>query len=327
MEEKEIKIVQKSKITDRILAFIKSSTFALIIAAVSAILSFVSIRLANNQKDILTEHKDALKTVADGVFTKPIKKFPESITEITDFIDKGLGGTKEKPRKEKSVTLEIYTDFLGYGVLSRNEAFKHYFDVIKKYEDKQTIKWYHYNANRQKTQNERQFASFKEKEDDEENKLEKTRGYLKDCSDNAYSGCDKHTCSYRASGECYYKTKAKDHKCFLIRRLQKKVNALTENKNDTCFKLLVEISRLLQKMVSEDAESYIPQVEKNPLDVRFPFFAWFILEGETPKESIITFPAYGTMATEQGFQTSNAELVEVLRKTMLDRIEDKDKDE
>ncbi|MCL2512052.1 MAG: hypothetical protein FWF09_08385 [Bacteroidales bacterium] len=298
----------KSTIWGKIALVIKSKGFALTLAFLSLILTGY---FAYQQNKTLKENTALLNRVDKGISTVPIPDFPKNISKIITFIKDEFNERKDKPN---SITLEIYTDFIGYGVASDNKQFNEYLNTLIGLKGKQNIVWYYYNEKLRGKQNTAQFKAYKG------NKKE-IEDYVKKCMLNVHTreNCQG-VCSFNTGG-CIPEGKREKQTCFLIRDLDKKIFH-KDTKDEEKYDLLLNASKSLQETSIDLAYNDLKICDT--LGVEFPFFAWFILEKNdndeiVPKSAIITFPAYGEKATEKGFKTHNSELVHVLYETMLDK--------
>ena len=301
---------RKEKKENSIGSIVRSKEFALSITFISLVITIV---FAIRQSNILNRNTLVLERVDKGISTTPILDFPNNIPQIIKFIKEEFN---EHAGKKNSITLEIYTDFIGYGVASDNTRFHEYLETLIELKGQQDITWFYYNEEDRDIQNKAQFAAYK----DSVNGTKMIEDYAKKCMSNIHTrkNC-KRGCLFDTRGCELPKVNRVNQTCFLIREFEKNLKETRdENKHD----LLLGLSKSLQEAAIKLADNEL--IISDSLNSTFPFFAWFILAKNdkneiVPQSAVITFPAYGEKATEKGFKTNNSDLVHVLYETMLDK--------
>ena len=272
-----------------------------------AVLNKQSERL-EKQSEILDEQSSTLdrylikfNDIMENLSTRHINKFPDNFDEIEQLLSCCNHDSNIQNRRK----ITIYTDVLGYGILSKNLHWNKLYKTMKEIIDnnkKVDVEWHFYETELRNEKLTTQFSIFKPENDPQNERLK----YIKqvksfaacDC-DNKYPNCGRIKCDK-----------------YIIQSLDD--NCGHEDLTACCINLQNNIEKDIEAISSKNPHlKKVCRVEKE-----FPFFGWFILErinGDyVPKKTIITYPNY-IGNTENGLYTENTSLLQT-HYTVLNEI-------
>ena len=236
----------------------------------------------------------------DETSTETVKVYPGNIDDIIQSIFDYCDG------KDHVRALEIYTDVIGYAILTDNTRWNNYWDKItdlvnNSKNKKISLKWNYYDDTMREIITDRQFSRFKG-----ENHIIELQNYLQDCKKNILLNCE--SCNY-ANGTCPHLKNAKE--CRLINEMKD-------------YQTLIGNLAILQKETEGNLEA-LKRNKKNreiitkTWDKEFPFHAWFVIDDRGFQiRGIITFPTHAGASTEQGIYTKHREMLNVFYKIIND---------
>jgi len=244
----------------------------------------------------LQESQKKANSKLEDLDTKSVEEFPWNIIFVNEKI---FAYANENQYVEK---IEIYTDVIGYGMLSHNSNWNKYFQKIKTVinnNPRLKLTWHYYDDDLLKNVSENQFARFNGNPDS-------LASYMKSCIANLF--CEE--CKIITyTGECQYGEKGE---CQRIKRIKDYATLISELDS-------------LQKERKEDLENFKNSIkEKNRVTLRelkdntLPFHAWFVFEkgDNVPVRGVITFPSYIGKSTERGIYTTNRDLLRTMHEIL-----------
>ena len=280
-------------------------------------------KVLSSAKTIIEEAKEEIKKNQEGIdkvmagqSTKVINDFPDNIPQITKKLQE-LSDKAEQDRIARKII--ISTDIAGYGVLTNNQAFEDYLDVLSHtiaQENKHIeIQWYFYEDKLQKEQSRNQFTAYiqspNDTEDVKKKKSDNFQVYLNGNNKNkkGIKSKIKLSCRHCSGGNCH--KPANERACHIINEI-KEPSSLPDALNK------------LEFIVREKLRT-VPNIEKFYLTERLPFFSWIILECrdvEKATEAFISYPTYKEGADEKCLYTSDSELAKMYYSIVKDFVDE-----
>ena len=261
--------------------FQAATILSIIIGVVALILAFFWNREMGVIITNLSISVEKTAKIVEGFPTRPVEPYPinidDIVKEIFDYTE-----TTDKVRK-----IEIYTDFVGYGMLTDNERWNNYWGEIKDIINKNniTVDWCFYDKEMRSIQIDNQFEYYS-------NKPDELCDFLERCKSKVKKPQDKNE----------------------IEQIQSMTN-LTSLKtllND----LLDKKEKNLEHLQTNNNTLTINRV-KNIL----PLHAWFVYEENSdgkliPVRGIMTYPTYEGGSTEIGYFSTNKDVLDVQSKAL-----------
>jgi len=273
----------------RINAILYISLIGTLLGIIIAVFAFLDSKSASiaiaGTLDKVNQNLDKIDRNMDEASTKNVEVYPGN---IDDIIEKVFDFCDNNPHVKR---LEIYTDVIGYAMLTDNHRWHNYWskitELVNNSKNKNfSLKWYYYDKDLRKIINARQFSRLKNDSTELQNFLKKTKEHLK-----AY--CDKCThdkdCSYAddVSKECRLVNNMKDYTTLMANLEQ----------------LQIEKESNLMALKQTKKNKEITTVPRNS---EFPFHAWIVVDNDDiPVRGIITYPTHEGISTENGIYSKD----------------------
>lgn len=245
----------------------------------------------------LDEQTKKLENIIVNLETRHIEPFPDNFDIINGLLSYCEQNTPTFGRKR----IEIFTDFAGYGILSKHSNWQKFNDKIKAIiqEGQVEVFWCFYTGDLKKMHIEQQFNILKDSPQERQK-------YIKKCLSNATHLCDEPP--YPDCGE-------KDN-CF-VRHIH---DAFA--KKEVSYDDIINLATTIEDMAEADIESLKKQ-GKSKLKIKkltnekeiLPYFGWFVFEERKtfkPVQAMISFPYYAE-SREEGLITKHKGIIEAFR--------------
>jgi len=249
----------------------------------------------------MEETNEQTKKIMLNLETRHINPFPDNFDDIDSLLSYCQQDAPDFCRKR----IEIFTDFAGYGILSKHSNWRKFHEKIEKIitEGHVEVFWCFYTGDLRNEHITKQFESLK-------TNLEERKKYVESCFLNI-----SHECAPIEYPTCKHKS------CF-VRPIYD-----TFTKADISYEDIIKLLETLEDMEENNIDLLVEKPntrlkvkklkEKNEV---LPYFGWFvyeerILKGEKifkPIKAMISFPYYAERI-EEGLFTKHQGIMEAFR--------------
>ena len=247
----------------------------------------------------LNEQTKKMENIIVNLETRHVEPFPDNFDSIDNLLSYCEQSTPTFGRKR----IEIFTDVVGYGILSKYSNWQKFHEKIEKIikQGQVEVFWCFYTDDLRNKHIEQQFSVLKDNTHEREK-------YITNCLLNA-----SHTCQ----NPQYAKSKCSDKENCFVRH----IHDVLEKKDvtyDDIFNLAITLQNMEERnleLLTKDAGVKLTIKKLKKDSEILPYFGWFVFEERKTFKAVqamISFPYYAERI-EEGLITKHKGIIEAFR--------------